>query len=668
MFFALAFIILVFIFVAIFGLISFSKIVSSSQEIIKKDIPLNRAVKQALLSMLDGELALEDVLAIDDPLQTEKLQEKDILFKKSILDFGVYIAAITWGTETEEFAKSGGGLNTLEWERLGLKGKLVILPPSQEQVQLAGVTNLYFSGFTNNGLRALGSHRDSLLLRQAGQLTQAEAKEREAENYKIAFLNYAGKAAKTMDEIVEKANANIEESGRVIEETQNDAQRTLSLAFFLALVVAVATILIFTRFFILQPVDTLIKTVQKFGAGDLAARANIRTRDELEFLGNSFNKMAENLTAYAANLERAKSKDDAILESIGDGIIVVDSKAKIIRMNSVAERMLSLNQEEVTGKRLFDVFPIEDDKGKLVREEDHPMNIAFAAGIISGTFYYVRRDKTKFPVAVTVAPVVLEGETIGAIEVFRDITREKEIDKAKTEFVSLASHQLRTPLSTVSWYAEMLLAGDAGKLNETQKKYLEEVYGSNRRMVELVNALLNVSRLELGTFMIEPEPTDIVRLVRSAIDEQKPQIDEKRIKLSLVFEENIPLMQVDPKLLRMVFQNLLSNAVKYTPEAGKIEFSISLNNKENVLIKVSDTGYGIPKKQQDQIFTKLFRADNVREKSTEGTGLGLYIVKSIVEHSGGKIWFESEENKGTTFYAMLPLEGMKKKEGTKALS
>ena len=122
-------------------------------------------------------------------------------------------------------------------------------------------------------------------------------------------------------------------------------------------------------------------------------------------------------------------------------------------------------------------------------------------------------------------------------------------------------------------------------------------------------------------------------------------------------------MQVDPKHLRMVLQNLLSNAVKYTPEDGKIELSISLADKENVLLKISDTGYGIPKHQQDKIFTKLFRADNVRDKDTDGTGLGLYIVKSIVENSGGRVWFKSsgeEENKGTVFYVTLPLDGVKK--------
>ncbi len=292
----------------------------------------------------------------------------------------------------------------------------------------------------------------------------------------------------------------------------------------------------------------------------------------------------------------------------------------------------------------------------------------------------IKKDGSKVAVADSAAPLKdKNGEVIGCVVVFRDVTKERSIDKAKTEFVSLASHQLRTPLSSINWYTEMLLAGDAGKINKEQKNYLEEVYKGNKRMVDLVNALLNVSRLELGTFAIEPEPTDVVKLAQSVADEQKPQILEKKIKLNQKYVDNLPLLNADPKLLRIVFQNLLSNAVKYTPEKGIINIDLHLvkqgepldtrkANEDSIAVTVSDTGYGIPKSQQDKIFSKLFRADNVREKDTEGTGLGLYIVKSIVDHSGGKIWFESTENEGTTFYITLPLSGMKKKEGTKALA
>jgi signal transduction histidine kinase len=250
-----------------------------------------------------------------------------------------------------------------------------------------------------------------------------------------------------------------------------------------------------------------------------------------------------------------------------------------------------------------------------------------------------------------------------------DVTKEKEIDKAKTEFVSLASHQLKTPLTSINWYAEMLLDGDVGPLNADQKKYIQEMYESNQRMVDLVNSLLNVSRIELGTFSVEPVPTNIIDMAQSVIKEQMPTLTGRKQVLTTHFADNIPLIPVDIKLFRMVLQNLLSNAIKYTPEGGHIEFEITMGvRKGTISIRVSDSGCGIPEHQKDRIFSKLFRADNVRAQNVDGTGLGLYIVKSIVDHSRGSISFTSEEGKGTTFFVTLPLDGMEKKDGIRKLS
>jgi signal transduction histidine kinase len=284
------------------------------------------------------------------------------------------------------------------------------------------------------------------------------------------------------------------------------------------------------------------------------------------------------------------------------------------------------------------------------------------------TYYFVRNDGSKFAAGITASPFVLDGRIVGVILVFRDVSREKDIDQAKTEFVSLASHQLRTPLSTISWYAEMLLTGDAGKVNKEQKEYLEEIYKGNQRMVELVNALLNVSRIELGTFSVEPEDTDLREVAESVFDELKPQLLQKKMKVVHEYDAKLTNIYLDKKLIRIVFQNLLTNALKYTPAKGQIELRI-VKQKSDVMVSVKDNGCGIPKKDQKQIFQKLFRADNVKTLDTNGTGLGLYIVRSIVEQSaGGKIWFESTEGKGTTFFVTLPLKGMKPKEGSRALT
>ena len=404
-------------------------------------------------------------------------------------------------------------------------------------------------------------------------------------------------------------------------------------------------------------------------------RKLVITAEELKV---SYKTLEKKVLERTESLEMARAKEEAILLSIGDGIIATDEKGNIIFINKTAEKLLGKKSKEVLGKFFYEAVVLVDKKGAPIQLENHPVKMALlnkpTTAITGAIYYHLRKNKTIFPVVITATPVMLDGKVIGTIKVFRDVTFEREIDKAKTEFVSLASHQLRTPLSTVSWYAEMLLTEDMGHLNKKQKKYLGAVYSSNQRMVELVNALLDVSSLELGTFVIEPEQTDICKLTENVIHEQRPQIDAKKMVFSFSCDEKISLVQADPKLLHMVMQNILSNAVKYTPEGGKIDFSISLTdlpshktlkgqNTKNILLKISDTGYGIPKNQQDKIFTKLFRADNVLDKDTDGTGLGLYIVKSIVENSGGKVWFTSsevEKNKGTTFFVSLPFNEIEK--------
>ena len=400
-----------------------------------------------------------------------------------------------------------------------------------------------------------------------------------------------------------------------------------------------------------------------------AQRNSQITLTESEKAKKALSNVLEDIEKDRELLAKEKAKDDAMLQSIGDGLIVTDENGNIVRVNKTTFFFLGKEATDVIGQWIIKAVELLDRKTeKTISSEERPITRALESGKPETGRYLIRKpDKSLVAISLTVSPILLNDIPIGTIQVFKDVTQEEMVDKAKTEFVSLASHQLRTPLTSINWYAEMLLAGDAGKLNKTQKKYLDQIYHGNQRMVDLVNTLLNVSRLELGTLMIEPTPVNMRDLAHSVMDEQKPTIDERKLVLKPSFADNVPVISADPKLLRMVLQNLLSNAVKYTPEGGTIEFALSAD-KNNITVKVADTGYGIPKSQQDKIFSKLFRADNVRAKDTEGTGLGLYIVKLIVENSGGKIWFESEEDKGTVFYVTLPLAGMQKKEGTKTLA
>lgn len=396
---------------------------------------------------------------------------------------------------------------------------------------------------------------------------------------------------------------------------------------------------------------------------------------ELEYLTNSQEKIKkailnvlEDLEAAKAQIEREKVKDEAMLRSIGDGVVVVDRDLKTMLINKAAEAATGWSSREVLGKIWLEVIALATEDGKPVLPSKPSSFFAIQedGATPTATYLYTRKNKTKFPAASTVSPVRVGGKIIGFVLVFRNVTREREIDKAKTEFVSLASHQLRTPLSTINWYSEMLLSEDVGALTPKQRQYIHEVYHASRRMVNLVNALLNVSRLELGTMMVKPELVNIIELAKTAIKELGPQIKKKKLLVRQKYDKNAAVVKVDPKLIAIIFQNLLSNSVKYTKNGGRIGLTIS-QTQAALLITVSDNGVGIPKDQQKDIFTKLFRADNAKTIDPDGTGLGLYIIKEIIDYTDGAVWFESSEGKGTTFYVRLPRSGMFEKAGSKEL-
>ena len=363
--------------------------------------------------------------------------------------------------------------------------------------------------------------------------------------------------------------------------------------------------------------------------------------------------------------ERLKNITAAMYE----GLMVINRKRDVVFFNPAAE--------EISGYRSEEVLGLPYDGGlKFVYEQGPKPNNRFIdyvfknnnAVINSKDVYLQQKDGDRLPVLVSASPLSSQhGEVLGCIVVFRDMTQEREVDRAKTEFVSLASHQLKTPLSAINWYAEMMLDGDAGPLSERQADFMHEIANGNQRMVKLVNSLLNVSRIDMGTFSIVPEPVDLAEMASSVIAEQQFALDAKRQALERIFDPSLPKINLDPGLMRIVLQNLISNAIKYTREEGRIEVELKKKDKCTAYIRVSDNGYGIPKKQQPEIFKKLFRADNVKSRKVEGTGLGLYVAKAVIQAFCGKIWFESVEDKGTTFHILLPLAGVKPKEGTKGL-
>ncbi len=385
-----------------------------------------------------------------------------------------------------------------------------------------------------------------------------------------------------------------------------------------------------------------------------------RVQEVLDARTRELEVATKKIVEESRNALKFKMATDGSVQAVA----ITDPEGKIVYVNPAWSQLNGYLFAEVNGQT-HRILKSADTREELFAQ----MYQAIMAGNAFKTedIFNIRKDGTKYQAALTIVPIREDGKVIFYVGLSEDITQRKEVDKAKTEFVSLASHQLRTPLSAIRWYSEMLLSKYVGELNEKQRQYVQEIYHGNIRMVDLVNALLNTSRIDLGTFAVEPEPVSLIEIAESVLSELTPQIIERKQEIEKVFQAAPAVYNADPKLIRIVFQNLLSNSVKYTQVGGKIGVEISTKGSD-LYLSVWDNGYGIPRHQQSQMFQKLFRADNVRQKDTEGTGLGMYIIKAIVESAKGRIWFDSEENKGTKFHVLMPLSGMIKKTGTKGLS
>lgn len=364
----------------------------------------------------------------------------------------------------------------------------------------------------------------------------------------------------------------------------------------------------------------------------------LRTRAEIMVL-NVTKSLSESLDQFTKLYEEAPVP-----------YIILNQNAEILELNKAAIRFFGGKEEEIRGKNIFSYESQED----LEKTEKLVQYYKSHIPINNEEIRMIAKNGVIRWVLLSVFEINSPGNSAraGLVSIF-DITEQKQLDQAKTEFVSLASHQLRTPVATINWYMDMLLSDGLGELNPKQKDYASRIYLVNKEMIGLIDVLLNVSRIEMGSVKIELKETNVAEIIESILIELASQIQEKNLTISKQYDNNQQNIESDPKLLRIVIQNLISNSVKYTPNGG----TITVTFKDSVVDKaivVSDTGVGIPENAQDKIFTKLFRADNVRSLvGSHGTGLGLYLIKSIIEAMGGEISFVSRENEGSTFTIKL---------------
>ncbi len=345
---------------------------------------------------------------------------------------------------------------------------------------------------------------------------------------------------------------------------------------------------------------------------------------------------------------------EIVFESIGEGAVVVNSEGLVIRANKVALSTLGYNESELIGQRFIDKVQALNIDHKKVNTFKRPMVKAITTGKPAYEYIYYHGKKPDLtPVFVSASPIIKDGKPIGVTEIFRDISMEEAVDQMKSEFISLASHQLRTPLALIKTYSHMLLEGYMGEIDNDKRPAVETIVAATNRMNELISTLLNITRLESGSILLDIGSVDIVQIVAEVIKEMEIQAKNRSITIKTFTRGRSPLILSDGPIIKEVLANLISNSVKYSKDNGNVIITIR-GNDHDVTVSVKDNGFGIPDPAKAQIFSKFFRANNIIQLETNGTGLGLYLVKGLVNELGGKISFTSKLDEGTTFKLKLP--------------
>lgn len=391
----------------------------------------------------------------------------------------------------------------------------------------------------------------------------------------------------------------------------------------------------------------------------LADKTNklVSANRELDKKVDQLKRSEESIKKAYRDLKFERNKIKAIIANFADPIIVIDRRSRINLLNPSAVEALGFDEDDI-GKTISsdNNYSMENFREILSDHIDFNTKVINAKSDQFSLQEKVVIKNKNGDVTYKVMTIKVydnSGHNIGVMKVFNNVTREQMIDKLKSEFISIAAHQLRTPLSSIKWVIKMILSGDAGELNEEQADLLNKGYKSNERMITLVNDMLDVSRIEEGRFGYNFEVEDFMEILNTIVDTMQVQIEEKHLKFSIHKPDKVPFVEMDKKRMSLVIQNLLENAVKYTPEYGRIEVSIE-TEKDFLRIRIKDNGVGIPEEDRSKMFSKFFRANNVVRMQTEGSGLGLFIVKNIIIKHGGSIDFESEEGSGTEFILTIP--------------
>ena len=436
----------------------------------------------------------------------------------------------------------------------------------------------------------------------------------------------------------------------VVNTAINNLRQMVLLASVAGLILAILFSIFSTRI-ITKPIEKLTQMTQSLAAGKIDSRVPVDSKNELGQLSRNFNLMADRVEEQIDKISEEHRRLETILTNMGEGVLLVNGVSEITYANPTAISMLSLPDAYI-GKALIEINRIPELQ-TLLQMAEQTETVAFAE---------IRLGNLREPEAeVTVVPVSTGQEYIIVIH---DVTKERQLERIRADFMANVSHELRTPLTTIRGYAETLLNEDTPR-TKTSEQFIVKILNHTSRLTRLVSELLELSRLESGDVELKRTPCHLNTFYEPILDVFEPLLEESELVLKWEIPESLPEVNVDQQLFMQIFVNLIDNAIKYTPDGGTITVSAEFNTSETpersnitskeIILHVKDTGIGIPMESQPRVFERFYRVDKGRAREMGGTGLGLAIVKHIALCHNGRIWLESTLGEGSIFHVAIPL-------------
>jgi signal transduction histidine kinase len=424
---------------------------------------------------------------------------------------------------------------------------------------------------------------------------------------------------------------------------------------FIAIIVSIMAGVFFSKQLI-RPIKALSLGAKRMEQGEFDQTINVKTKDELQDLAEAFNGMAQSIKKLVGDMKTnnmrlkfEQIKLNNIISSVSDGVIAVNGKGEIVSINPPAALLVNQLPDKLEGRVMNDEFRFEHDDARFTPDLKN-------GGIYRYPDLTLNRGDSIAYLDMMVAVLQHPDSDVAAIITVHDQTASRELSFMKLDFVAIAAHELRTPLTVVRGYLDMLNSGDAIKgLSVYDLENLQKAIVGADQLRELINKLLNIARIERGDMEIFIEKLNLTKLVHDNVDQHVAVAAQKQQTLTLNdMSDSTIYTPADTASIVEVLNNLIGNALKYTPKGGKIQVNLTVD-EDTARVEVTDDGPGVPEELRDRLFTKFYRAERSLISGTRGTGLGLFISKTIIELQSGKIGIEPDEGKGSTFYFTLPV-------------